>query len=221
MNDVNTGIYVQYGCGLSAPPTWQNYDASPRLWLERNPVFGLLIKAKYGFLFPPNAMYGDVVKRLPVNDNSAECVFCSHIIEHLSSSDVDLALRESLRILKPGGVFRLVVPDLNWRAAQYLSEASDNNVNAGDDFLRSTLLGDESRAKSVSGFVRDWLGNSAHRWMFDYPGLSHRLAAAGFVAIRRSEFGDSEHASFKDVEMRDRFFEDENAELAIEAKKKY
>src|SRR5262245_22988509 len=31
-------LYVQYGCGLSAPDDWLNFDASPTLWLQLIPV---------------------------------------------------------------------------------------------------------------------------------------------------------------------------------------
>ncbi len=37
-------IYVQYGCGLSAPAGWNNYDASPTLRLQKLPVVGDIFK---------------------------------------------------------------------------------------------------------------------------------------------------------------------------------
>ena len=107
-----TGTYVQYGCGLSAPEGWLNYDASPRLRLERNFLAGPVVAKVFGRLFPPGTQFGDVVAGLPVASGAVDGVYCSHILEHLASEDVDYALVETMRILKPGGVFRLVVPDL-------------------------------------------------------------------------------------------------------------
>jgi SAM-dependent methyltransferase len=212
-------IYVNYGCGLSAPQNWLNFDASPRLRLERTPVIKQLVRVKFGLLFPPNVLYGDVTKRLPVETGTADCVFCSHVLEHLSSTDVDRALRETFRILSPCGIFRLVVPDLQVRATSYVNSAAEEASDACDRFLQSTLLGDETRAMSVSGMIRDLLGNSAHRWMFDFAGMRARLLKTGFIEVRRCSFGDAKHPAFRDVEEWERFFDNDAPELAIEAVK--
>jgi predicted SAM-dependent methyltransferase len=49
-------------------------------------------------------------------------IFCEEVIEH-----VDLAMGKKLvgecwRILRPGGIFRLTTPDLNWFANRILTE---------------------------------------------------------------------------------------------------
>jgi SAM-dependent methyltransferase len=214
-----TRIYVNYGCGLSAPDGWRNFDASPRLRLERIPFLRPFLKAKVGLLFPPNVYFGDVRSRLPIESGTAECVFCSHILEHLSSADVDLALEETFRILAPGGVFRLVVPDLQSRAISYVEAVLAGDSEACDRFMRSTLLGEDKRPRSVVEMIRGMLGNSSHRWMFDFSGMRARLQRAGFIEIRRCTFGDAKHSAFHDVEERDRFFDDDRPELAIEASK--
>lgn len=41
-----------------------------------------------------------------------DAVFCSHVLEHLHPYEVPLALGEFYRVLKPGGVAILIVPDL-------------------------------------------------------------------------------------------------------------
>jgi SAM-dependent methyltransferase len=211
-----SGIYINYGCGLSAPQNWLNFDASPRLRLERTPIIKQLVRAKYGLLFPPTVVFGDVRKRLPVETGTADCVFCSHVLEHLSSADVDEALRETFRILSPGGIFRLVVPDLQVRAISYVKAAADEDPEASNRFLQSTLLGIETRPTSFGGMIRDLLGNNAHRWMFDFAGMRARLLMAGFIEVRRCTFGDAKHPAFQDVEERERFFDNDMPELAIE-----
>lgn len=50
-------------------------------------------------------------KPLPFDDGSAELVYTSHTIEHVDNSAVDYLFRDVYRILKPGGIFRVVVPD--------------------------------------------------------------------------------------------------------------
>ena len=45
--------YVQYGCGLSAPHEWLNFDASPILRLQKLPLLGQLVG---GPKFPPTCI---------------------------------------------------------------------------------------------------------------------------------------------------------------------
>ena len=68
-------LYVQYGCGwASASKGWQNFDVSPTLRFERIPLIGKLY-TKNNNRFPPNVLYGDIVKGLPVKESSAEAVY--------------------------------------------------------------------------------------------------------------------------------------------------
>jgi ubiquinone/menaquinone biosynthesis C-methylase UbiE len=55
---------------------------------------------------------------IPVESNTAEMVYCSHTIEHVTNEAVQNLLNESYRILKPEGIIRLVTPniDLQYRA---------------------------------------------------------------------------------------------------------
>jgi predicted SAM-dependent methyltransferase len=48
---------------------------------------------------------------LPIQDNFAELVYSSHTIEHVNDEAVKNLLKESFRILKPGGGIRLTTPN--------------------------------------------------------------------------------------------------------------
>lgn len=191
-----TGMYVQYGCGWSSVHGWRNFDASPTLRFERLPLLGQLY-TKNAKRFPENVEYGDIVRGLPVAENSCDGVYCSHILEHLSLTDCRAALRNTRVILKPGGVFRLVLPDLRSIVDRYM--ASDS-PDAAIDFIRDTGMGSENRPRGLRGLARIWLGNGAHLWLWDFPSMSKELAAAGFQDIRRAQFNDSVDARFAEVE---------------------
>jgi len=194
-------VYVQYGCGWSAPRGWRNFDASPTLRFERLPILGRLY-TKNGARFPENVEYGDIVKGLPVEASACDGVYCSHILEHLALSDFRIALINTYKILKPGATFRLVVPDLHSSVQKYLESPSPD---ASHEFLKETCLGEESRPRSLRGFVTSWLGNSRHLWMWDFKSIVQELATAGFVDIRRAAFGDSRDPKFASVEAKDRW----------------
>jgi predicted SAM-dependent methyltransferase len=74
-------------------------------------------------------------------------------LEHLSLSDFRKAVRETSRILKPDGIFRLAVPDLEHLARHYIS---DESPNAAIEFMKATLLGKEKRNRSLVSFLREW-----------------------------------------------------------------
>jgi SAM-dependent methyltransferase len=195
-------MYVQYGCRHCAPAEWVNFDASPTLRIERIPIIGRFIK-KNAARFPANVRYGDIVSGLPIPDGIVRGLDASHVLEHLSRGDFSIALRNSFKLLAPGGIFRLIVPDLEARAEAYLLAAvQSGSSDASDLFMRSTCLGLEHRPRTALRRAVALLGNSAHLWMWDYPSLSHELASAGFVEIRRCRFGACSDPMFSLVEDR-------------------
>jgi predicted SAM-dependent methyltransferase len=152
--------------------------------------------------FPAYIEYGDIVRGLPVRDGSCELAYSSHVLEHLALSDLRVALRNTHRYLRPGGTFRLVLPDLERFARDYL--ASDD-PQAGNRFLSDARLGTLVRTRGMTEVVRAQFGSSAHLWMWDYKGLAAELAEAGFTGIRRAQFGDSADSRFRDVEILERW----------------
>jgi len=197
----NGNQYVQYGCGWSAPEGWRNFDVSPTLRFERIPLVGRLY-TKNQERFPKGVQYGDIISGLPLADNSCQIVYCSHVLEHLALKDLRRALRNTYKILAVGGVFRFVVPDLEYAINTYAATPSHEAAVA---FMRMTLLGREERVRHIRGIIREWLGNNHHLWMWDFKAIRFELQQAGFRCIRRAYFGDSHYAVFKEVEVPDRW----------------
>jgi hypothetical protein len=214
---VSDGLYIQYGCGLCAPDGWLNFDASPRLKIERIPGLRFAVQRTAGLLFPSNVRSGDIVAGLPVPDGAARGVYCSHVLEHLRRDDLPIALRNTFRMLAPGGLFRLVVPDLQWRALRYVQAAERGDPGAADALMASCALGRRSRAGTLLSKLRERVSRNEHLWMYDFAALKSLLEQAGFGRVRRCAFGDGDDPMFARVEDRDRFFEAGERELAIEA----
>lgn len=195
-------LYVQYGCGLCAPPAWRNFDASPTVRLQRIPIIGRAISVPGHPRFPPNVEYGDIVAGLPVPSGSAAAVYCSHVLEHLALADLRTALANTRRVLRDGGVFRLVVPDLRAAASMYLASG---DPRAAVHFVEHSHLGRTSRPRGVTGVLRAAFGSGVHLWMWDYPAMSAELQAAGFRQIREARCGDADDPRFGDVEDQSRW----------------
>ena len=64
--------------------------------------------------------------KLPLDDDSVDEIFSSHMLEHLGKSEVPQALQEWSRILKPSGKLQLNLPDLEWSAQQWLDLPEDS-----------------------------------------------------------------------------------------------
>lgn len=62
----------------------------------------------------------NILSGLPFEDNTIDVIYSSHFIEHLSISQANYVLKESIRIMKPKGVLRIVVPDLENVCREYL-----------------------------------------------------------------------------------------------------
>jgi predicted SAM-dependent methyltransferase len=66
------------------------------------PILGTLFKRRLNTILPKNVLYGDIVKELPINDDSCDGLYCSHTLEHISLNDFRKALKNSFKILKKG-----------------------------------------------------------------------------------------------------------------------
>lgn len=189
--------YVQYGCGLCAPTTWRNFDASLTPRLQRIPVLGNRFTQGGNLVFPRNVERGDIVIGLPIPANSCKAIYCSHVLEHLTLTDFRSAIANTYGYLRPHGIFRFVLPDLEALAKEYLNDPSNN---AASVFMERTCLGVKERSASITSVLRERLGHSKHLWMWDYKSLCNEMENAGFLCIRRAQFGDSQDPHFKDVE---------------------
>lgn len=200
-------VYVQYGCGQSCPDGWINFDASPTLRLQRLPVVGRIFQ-RDGVVFPTGVRFGDIVQGLPIADASVRGVYASHVLEHLSYADFWIALDRTFRMLRPGGIFRLVVPDLKARAEKYIELNRQGDAEANSWFMHNSHLGLENRPRGLGALARNIFGHSAHLWMWDEASLAAALRKVGFTAIRRCRFGDCADAAFRRVEEAGRFHDD-------------
>jgi hypothetical protein len=206
--------YVQFGCGLCAPEGWANFDAGPSFWLQKYVPWSKPFLLRKGFPDYPTEriQFGNVTSGLPVPEQSAKGVYCSHVLEHLTLDDFRATLRNVFKYLEPGGRFRLVLPDLEFLARQYIA---DTSPDAASRFLEASYLGEPHTFRGVSAVLKALLGRSRHLWMWDYKAMAHELAIAGFVEIRRAAFNDSEDKRFLEVEEMGRW---ENC-LGVECKK--
>ena len=152
-------VYLNLGCGNVTHPAFVNVDA--------------LVAWHIHYISP-------VEKLRPFRDNSADIVYASHCVEHFSHLKVNEVLAEWRRVLKPGGVLRLGVPDFDLLVALY--EASARDIEA----IQLALMGGQTYPLN------------AHFTAFTRKSLTDRLVAAGFSQVRRWERNTDELTSLPD-----------------------
>jgi SAM-dependent methyltransferase len=68
----------------------------------------------------PEVRRVNLLRRLPYPDGCFDVVYSSHVLEHFTLQTAEAILREAWRILKTGGLIRVIVPDLENTCREYL-----------------------------------------------------------------------------------------------------
>ncbi len=92
-------------------------------------------------LVPPADFITDV-RELPFLDDYVDCVFSSHLLEHLPEEDIVKTLTEWRRVLKPTGTLILAIPDIQAVAKEIIKGGVDT-------ILYYTSIGTEIRAQDM------------------------------------------------------------------------
>ena len=74
-----------------------------------------------------NVVRANLLDELPFEADSIYLVYSSHFLEHIPKSQVVLFLSECFRIIQPGGVIRLVLPDFEKLCSEYLEQLHKGN----------------------------------------------------------------------------------------------
>lgn len=173
---------------------WRSYRgvdaARVRAYLATHAIARLQIGAGFnardGWLntnwFPvgETAMFLDATKPFALPDASFDYVFSEHVIEHLPEEGGANLIRESYRILKPGGKLRISTPDINFLVrllGPNLSDVEKRYIEWVD--LPTHGSSGPSPIAVVNKFVREW----GHMFIYDPVSLTDSLRAAGFVGI--------------------------------------
>lgn len=169
--------------------------------MEKLPIVGSLFVRKEWGAYPKNVKVGNIVKGLPsILDGTVQNIYCSHVLEHLCFNDMQKALENTYKMLKYGGVFRMVVPDMELIVQEYIEDKANGKKDACHRLIQKTLMGTEQNPDSIFEKVIFKLGNSKHLWNYDYDSLAYELEKVGFTKIRRAAFGDAIDKSFEEVE---------------------
>lgn len=133
-----------------------------------------------------NFLQVDLTQGLPMYElNSVDVIRASHILEHLPLESARVLLAECYRVLRPGGVLRIAVPDLEIMIRKY--RAGEMNWINADQPIEYVLAPTEGEKFSRLMFS----GDNEHKAIYDYAMLDDFLHRVGFKTVVRSALGFS------------------------------
>jgi ubiquinone/menaquinone biosynthesis C-methylase UbiE len=194
----NQRTLINVGCGHQRPEGWINTDCSLNAMLQRLPLLGrvlpkLLKTKEYA---SHGVTYLNLTNRWHFANESVDVVYGSHVFEHLSMSGARHFLSEALRVLKPGGVIRLIVPDLETAARKYVAELDSGKKDASKDLLYVLNLHQENTYPPDKGFLyrmahslQGW--PHQHKYMYDMDTLKKLMGEYGFQELCECSYAQS------------------------------
>lgn len=120
------------------------------------------------------------------------------MIEHIPFASGQAMLRECHRVLKPGGVLRIVTPSLGF----LLRVMSPDRNYFEQAYLEWSLKAfvPEAREPTNAFFLNNFMRNWGHTFIYDHQTLRLALTQAGFAAIAECPISQSTHADLCDLE---------------------
>jgi SAM-dependent methyltransferase len=176
VNEYSRELSIHIGCGGHHLPGWINLDNYPA---------PLAINLAWGLPLPPG---------------SARHVFVSHLLEHLFyPAQSHRLLDEIRRVLQPGGIVRIVVPDIE----QCLNAYVNNDVTFFTDRRKYWTWLPEDLTQLESFLTYAGVGPTPeylfenHKFGYDFATLKRCLERTGFVNIRRCKYQGSPHKALR------------------------
>lgn len=160
-------VRLHLGCGGERKAGWINVD----------------------LLGDPVDVAWNLANSLPFGSGSVAAIFHEHLLEHLPLSAGDVFMRECYRVLRPGGILRVGVPDAGALVRSY----------AGDQSYLNELHPGRPTALLAVQELFYW---HRHCAMFDVETLDLLFRASGFPDPRPCEFGETDLDQAPDTERR-------------------
>lgn len=219
-------LVLNLGCGTRTAnhPSVLNVDWSFNIRIKQSPVWSrvmpLVLDARRRQRLEGmtgRLMAHDLSKGLPFESESVDAVYHSHVLEHLDRLVARGFLSEMRRVLKPGGLCRIVVPDLEPLCRAYLTHIDQCvqdplQIPHHEEFV-AELLEQSVRREAAATMGRTGVRRFAeqvllgdarrrgetHQWMYDRISLPYILGQAGFRHITVETWGSSRIPGWQEI----------------------
>ena len=145
-------IKVNLGCGWrNFGSDWHHVDGGDYEHLDLHDIFNL-----------------------PFKDNTVDIIYASHVIEYFDRNDVEDIIGQWRKKLKPGGIFRVAVPDFEAMVGLYYHSGYSIETFLGPLYGKMPM-GDET---------------IYHKTAYDFSSLKKVLLNVGFSKVERYDLKD-------------------------------
>lgn len=175
----SSGSRLQIGCFDQPVEGWINTDVSPHIRISRVPGLAKLLYTagrinehryrQHASGLWKQVQFLDAGKRFPFETDSLSAIYSTHVLEHLEQHVVRNLLLECHRVLKPGAVLRIGVPDLDTLVHSY-------DGSNPDAFVEKMFETKENN------------GKNRHVWMYNATSLKELLKNFGFSSLKVCAF---------------------------------
>jgi len=186
-----------------------------------------------------NILVHNLAKGIPFDSATVDVVYHSHFLEHLDRDAAIIFMLEVKRVLKTGGILRIVVPDFEKACKAYLlhiesCEKNPDEISKHDAYV-SAILEQSVRKESFGTsqqppfkrFIENFvLGNArkrgeTHQWMYDRYNLNALLFSVGLKKLWIQQYNTSQIPNWNEygLDLDERGNEYKPGSLYIEAEK--
>ena len=173
----SSGLKLHIGSGPNLKPGWVNIDLAPNVDLTL-----------------------DMRRPIPLPTGCASVIYSEHFFEHIEyPTSVQAFLSEAYRVLEPGGLFRVCVPDIEWMIRDY-NGLPYKEHKPGEWVPYVKGLHPEwcyTPLDHINHKFRQW---TQHKYAYDYITLAHVLEQAGFIDITQRDFDPTLDTDWRKIE---------------------
>lgn len=205
-------IKINIGSGNQFIDGWISIDNLWNIKISRYPLLkfifyklNIISKKTYNTQWDKRTVKHDIRKRLPFTENAVDYAYSSHVTEHFTQDDALIICQNVHKVLKAGGIFRLVVPDeLKFFVSKYIESDVDYYSSKAEpvanQFLYAIKSSTEGKTnskfldrkskdpKNPPSFIELLFMGPSHKWLYDSNSLKHLLVSAGFNPNKIHEF---------------------------------
>lgn len=188
---------VNIGSSFQVVDGWLSLDHSKHVLIARVPGAATVLHSlglMPSWLWPYHqngawrrVRFWDARLRIPLKDGAVQYAYSAHTLEHFYPDHAARVAAGILRVLKPGGVFRVVLPDLEAVATSHHALTREAPAS-----FRDGQVTREGWADAVSEFCfgarTPMESRFRHRWMYDRHSIKRLLLKVGFATARDCAF---------------------------------
>jgi predicted SAM-dependent methyltransferase len=145
----------------------------------------------------PEVMRMDATQQFPFDDETFQYIYAEHMIEHVPYEKGVYMLRECHRVMRKGGVIRVITPDLAAIIGLYRSNLCDDQQEYLMWFCKTFVPQDcpPKATFAINAMFRQW----GHQFIYDEETLADAMHTAGFSSVTRWLLGESDHPDLQNL----------------------